>query len=210
VVRCWRLGLLFVVACRKETPPPVPDAAAAREPVVAADGGLDPACEGIEVPFTRWFDARCAVSERAFDGMVDAGTAGLVFLARREGRGVVVTIANPTETPIDVPFRAHSERPELAPFGVLAEDEARAVYELRPPRLEVDAGAKVHRSRVRLAPGGTVRIPLAIDPAVERRLEVPDASAPARLRPGRYVLHIEPLGFPAPLPLAHVSWELTP
>jgi hypothetical protein len=206
VFRSLGLVLLAFAACRKETPS-APDAGPSREVV---DAGIDPACEGLEVPFARVFDPRCGVGGRAFDALVDAGVSGLVVIAKRDGAAVAVTFANPTEAPLDVPFRAHPGREDLAPFLLLAEDEAHGVYELRPPRLDgIDAGARVHSARIRLPPGGKLRARLEVDASIARRVDRADA-APQRLSPGHYVLHVEALGVPFELPVVRVAWDVSP
>jgi hypothetical protein len=198
---------LLLLGCRKEAPP-VPDAAPPKE-VAVIDAGIDPACEGLELPFERVFDSRCSVGDRLFEAYADGGVPGLVLFAKRDATAVVVTFANPTEVPLDVPFRTHPTREDLPPFVLLAEAADHAVYELRPPLLAPDAGARVHRARIRLPPGGKLRARLEVGASIARRLD--DAGpAPQRLAPGRYVLHVEAHGLPFELPVARVPWEVAP
>ncbi|MBX3264176.1 MAG: hypothetical protein KF782_31180 [Labilithrix sp.] len=188
-------------------------------------GDVDPACEGVELSLlAAAVDARCAISDtewaaltRPEDGAngsagrgAPAGGAavaprrdtaaarqdavGLRQEARREGDRIVVSIVNGGAAPLVVPLRYHPGRPELA-FSVLAESDARALYELAPPSWDApldgstrrDAGdarrapllrpdggpaiARVHTALIRLAPGGAARARLAIDPRIVKRLD---------------------------------------
>lgn len=138
----------------------------------ASGGGGAARCEGARLSlFGSLLEPRCEISEREWTSLVqsagapdgsaraprsDAGVGAkakqggpdgegkpslLRQEAQRDGDDIVVSIVNAGATAIAVPLRYHPSHPELA-FSVLAETDAKAVFELAPPQLGADAMPK--------------------------------------------------------------------
>jgi hypothetical protein len=180
----------------------------------------DTPCEGASLSLVALlFDARCAVSERDWKGLVSAPRDGGALPrqeARRDGDHVVLSLVNRGAEPITLPMQAIFGRPDLAPFSVYAEDDKHAAYELAPPSAGEVADTDlrhVHRARIVLPPGGEASVTLTIDPTVAGRI-APECSDAApcterRLPPGHYTLYVGQRLVPEAGPPAKVAWEVT-
>jgi hypothetical protein len=220
--------------CRK-TPPSdgeaTPSAAEAELASIVSAGGapspgandaaspVDPACRGSEIDLAGALgDARCAITSSVARAMTAALPAPhperkplLRQEASREDDGRVrLRLINASDAPVALPLSWHRTLPA---FSALVEDAEHAVYELEPPRLEVETGEGAggpRFARVVLSPGGAAVARVAIRDAVVRRVDGPCADAAPcaskHLPPGTYVLYLGELvadveaGAPARLP----------
>jgi hypothetical protein len=183
------------------------------------DGGVAKECTGPDVPLGRAIvDPRCETTSREAKALLaalekDGGPSLLSQDARLAPDGrVTIRVLNASDRSIALPLSWH---PKLPAFSVVAEDEAHGLYELEPPRLQVDtadvpdAGPidRAHFARIVLPPGGTASTTTTIASGVLRRLDKACrdggaasaagsdggggcAPTPAKLAPGSYVLHI--------------------
>ena len=121
-----------------------------------------------------------------------ADLAAFSVLAEDDAHGVYELAAPHPDAPSMPAWRPDGG---IRPFGTHANPTRRA----RDPRtvLTLDAGdgEYVHSARIRLVPGGSASVRLAIDPGVAKRLDPTDAAAPARLQ-GHVILHIGQLLVP--------------
>ncbi len=108
-----------------------------REP---RDGGGAPvACEGSRLSLVAAaLEPRCAIGESEWRALTaGGGPPNLRQEAQRDGDAIVLAVVNGGTSDAVVPLRFQPIHSELA-FSVLAETEARGVFELAPPALEQD------------------------------------------------------------------------
>lgn len=223
---------LFAFGCRRTPPdaadagepaePPAAPAApagevGARAPRLEAGGRVDAACTGMEVRVDEvLLDPRCAVDRAEAKRLADVPEAGAPRLrqeARRADDGTVtVRVVNVGSEPAALPLSWH---PRLPAFTALAEGPDRAIYELEPPALQIDAGApeRARFARVVLPPGGAVTARATLGPGIARRLDraCPDGGvcAPPRLPRGAYAVHVGELVVDLEAgPPARIEWEV--
>lgn len=184
-----------------------------------APAPLDPACTRPELDLGAVLgDARCATSAQEAKRLRDVlEKRGGKLTLRQEaeklaGDRVLLRLVNTGTEPLTLPL---SWAPGTPSFSAFAEAPDHAVYDLEPPKLELDAGADPGRgrfARIVLAPGGRAVARVAVPTAVTKRLAPPceaGTCAPPKLPPAKYVLYVGELvvDVEAGMP-ARVEWTL--
>lgn len=189
------------------------------------DGPVDPVCTGPSIAFAvAVVDRRCAIGSNRAKALrvVLERDSGAPISLRQEatvdgGGRLSLRLINTGDAAVTLPLSWSAKLPS---FTVLAEDEHHSVFELVPPRFEVngvrtggggEAGgggadasaenARAHFARIVMPPGGAAVATITVEPTVAKVLRrAGDAGAercadgglcgPPRLAKGRYVLHV--------------------